>query len=190
MSREPSLVTRTATFAAREPVLAPRTSSLVVREATLATRMASLVMREASSAARAVIFMTAGRPVPPTESLPMIQVFSIVSGTMDHERMAAELAGALRSLMAIEQAKTYGKRWNGSWIHARAILSRYDASGPDVATELLIACRRLLYWATPAETRALPEAWQAAIGDLRQAVESVEDSILALVGVSEGSRRR
>jgi hypothetical protein len=111
---------------------------------------------------------------------------------MDHERMAAELAGALRALLAVERAKTYGKPWNDSWIHARAVLARYEAKGPDLTTELLIACRRLLYWATPEETRALPAPWLAAIGDLRRTVDGVERSILEVVPVGSAgpSRRR
>ena len=113
---------------------------------------------------------------------------------MDPERMAAELAGALRALLAIEQAKTYGKAWNDSWLHARAVLSRYESKGPDLATPLLIACRRLLYWATPDVLRSLPDDWRLAIGDLRRAVDGVERSMLEVATVGAGppgsSRRR
>jgi hypothetical protein len=106
---------------------------------------------------------------------------------MNSERMAAELAGALRAVLGVEEAMTFGTAWNDSRIHAREVLARYQANGPDAATELLRACRRLLYWASAEESRGLSAAWRAQLGELRRTVDAAEASIFAVVTV--GAKR-
>jgi hypothetical protein len=101
---------------------------------------------------------------------------------MASERMAAKLAGALSAVLGVEEAMTFGKAWHDSRLHAREVLARYQAGGPDAATELLRACRRLLYWASADES-----SLRAQLGELRRAVEVVETSMFAVATV--GSRR-
>jgi hypothetical protein len=100
---------------------------------------------------------------------------------MDHERIAAELAKTLRDLLEVEKSMTFGRTWDDSRKAAWDVLERYQAQGPDVTSELLRVCRRVLRVIT-VERVALPMNLGMAVGDMETIVQAVDQHSLAIVG--------
>ena len=100
---------------------------------------------------------------------------------MDHERIAAELAKTLRTLLDVEKSMTFGRTWNESRKAAWEVLERYQAQGPDVTSELLRVSRRVLQ-VIAGERVALPMNLGVAVKEMQTVVEAVDQHSLAIVG--------
>ena len=106
---------------------------------------------------------------------------------MDHERIAAELAKTLRNVLEVEKSMTFGRTWNESRKAAWEVLERYQVQGPDVTSELLRVCRRVLHIIT-GERVALPMNLGVAVKDMETIVQAVDQHSLAIVGQRQRSR--
>jgi hypothetical protein len=100
---------------------------------------------------------------------------------MDHERIATELAKTLRTVLEVEKSMTFGRTWNESRKAAWDVLERYQTLGPDVTSELLRVCKRVLQVIT-VERVALPLNLGVAIKDMQTIVQAVDQHALAVVG--------